>query len=741
METALKDSIKVLLVEDSEDDYFITREHIAKIESATYELEWVSTYKEALEIMAQNQHDIYLLDYLLGKKNGLELFRQAVSLGCNAPVIFLTAYDLHQVDIEAMSTGAVDYLVKEQINTSMLERSIRYAIKRHRSQTNLRNIIEQNADGVLLVDKQGCVRFLNPAAESLFGQKAEELVGTHFEIPLMADETTEMTIPRRDNKKVIAEMRVVEIEWEEENVLMASMRDITERKQMEINLRLAKEAAEEASTMKSEFLANMSHEIRTPMNSILGFSEILQNYIRAPQPRQYLETIQLSGKSLLKLINDILDLSKIEAGKLELEYSDLHLPTLFREIEQIFTYGIAKKGLEFHLEIAPDLTQILWLDETRLRQVLLNLVGNAIKFTDSGYIKLRAYKRPSSEGSRSLELIIDVEDTGIGIPEDQVHEIFDYFVQSKCQNHAQYGGTGLGLSITKRLLNMMHGKIDVVSKEDKGSIFRIILEGVKVASSKNLQQTEEDQLDIKTITFEPANILIVDDNQLNREVLRIYLSHFNFHIIDAENGQQALDLAQQEQPDLIIMDLKMPIMDGYQATLKLKEDDSLKHIPIIILTALATKDSEKQLRGISNSYLTRPISQKELIVELTKFLPHTILSPSTETGQPSAKSETMLNLDESALQKLPELMQIIEEEVLPIWQNRMDFSINETEALGNKCKNLGIRYQYSPLMDWGESLRFHTSMFNMDEINKSLEALPTLVDTLQDHIHKKEVCS
>ena len=300
--------------------------------------------------------------------------------------------------------------------------------------------------------------------------------------------------------------------------------DITEQKQAEAELVAAREAADAANQAKSAFLANMSHEIRTPMSAILGFTEILSRLIREPQQTDYLRSIQTSGKSLLSLINDILDLSKVEAGKLELEYEATNPRTVFEEMQAVFSQKVAEKGLDLLIEIDPDLPPAVVLDETRLRQVLLNVIGNAIKFTDAGHVKLSVRNRYPDDNRSKLDLVFEVEDTGIGIPEDQIDKIFGAFEQRAGQSINDYGGTGLGLAITRRLVEMMNGEISVTSEVGKGSTFHVTLSDLSVASVSDVVDASEEQVNPDAVTFGPATIPVVDDIAANRDVVSGYLA-------------------------------------------------------------------------------------------------------------------------------------------------------------------------------------------------------------------------
>ncbi len=381
----------------------------------------------------------------------------------------------------------------------------------------------------------------------------------------------------------------------------------------------AERRAHQANQTKSVFLANMSHEIRTPMNAVLGFAEILRGKVRDKKQQEYLAAIETGGKTLLSLISDILDLSKVEAGKLELQYKQVDVGEVFRDMAQIFSQKLTAKGLDFNIQIDASLPNILIFDETRLRQILINLIGNAVKFTDTGSITLKAVCEDIK--ANTLTFGLSVADTGIGIPEDQRERIFGAFEQQSGQNHQKYGGTGLGLAITKRLAELMGGSISVSSETGKGAVFTIVIKDVEFLSAERItEEKQESGLDTNAIRCENARILVVDDRRLNRELIKGYLADVEFEIVEAENGQQGIEQALSCQPDIILMDMKMPVMGGREASAFIKQHEKLKKIPIIAITASVMKEDEKEIKTHCDGFLGKPFSKRELVLELARFL-------------------------------------------------------------------------------------------------------------------------
>jgi len=388
--------------------------------------------------------------------------------------------------------------------------------------------------------------------------------------------------------------------------------DITERVATERALRHAKLAAESAVRAREIFLANMSHEIRTPMNAILGMSQLLAKTELAPDQDSYRQAISTSAEHLLVIINDILDLSKLEAGKMALEQVGFTPTHLLAEIEQTLHYKAEEKGLRLLTRVAPAVPRVLLGDPYRIRQVLLNLAGNAIKFTETGYVAITCDFVPSPVGDTG-EVVFRVADTGIGIEPEFVQHIFSEFSQQDSSVTRKFGGTGLGLSICRNLVKLMGSDVQLQSEKNKGTTMAFALR-LPVGSAEDLTAKVVLPHDSPARQYlRDKQVLLVEDNRFNRQIAKTFLSHAHVQVTEAEHGAMAVELAQHTRFDLILMDIQMPVMDGYAATALLRQQLGLA-TPIVALTANAVKgEREKCLSAGMNGYLAKPFKEEELL--------------------------------------------------------------------------------------------------------------------------------
>lgn len=512
----------------------------------------------------------------------------------------------------------------------------------------VRTAFDTLTEGLLVLDPRGRIVLANRAfaevvggeADALIGQAAKSLAWTFpanaAPAPDAASPWDTLVSDGQPHRNLL--MHLVDTEGKRRSFMvngspvpgaggkpagvLVSLDDVTQLEEQEIQLRLARDAADAANRSKSEFLAHMSHEIRTPMNAILGFTELLRRGWQhdARDTQRHLDTILGSGRHLLALINDILDLSKVEAGHLEIERLPCAVHQVVQEVVGILAVRAQEKGVALRLNFPQALPASVLTDAARVRQIVTNLVGNAIKFTSHGEVTVTL--RLALDAT-PMRLAIDVSDTGIGIAADKLEAIFDPFVQAEASTTREFGGTGLGLAISRRFARALGGDVTASSRPGQGSTFHITLDPGPLDDVAWLapewlsahSQTGPDVAAPTRWTFDPACVLVVDDGEENRELVRVVLEASGLTVIEADNGAEALERVAREAPDLVLMDVQMPVMDGYTATRLLRERGCT--LPVLALTANAMKGYEREIEAAGfTGHLTKPVDIDALLAAL-----------------------------------------------------------------------------------------------------------------------------
>ncbi len=529
-------------------------------------------------------------------------------------------------------------------------------IQQKNTSFKFQSFLESVPDAIVLIDKKGFIKFVNFQTEALFGYDKFEIIGRKIEL-LMPSRFKESHQKLRQNYLVDPKVRKmgfgVELFAKHKNLsefpveislsnlqtddgllICASIRDVSSQKSIEKALKEAIIKSENAVKSKQQFLSNMSHEIRTPMNAIIGFTKVILNTELTKKQREYLTAIKTSGDTLIVLINDILDLAKVDSGKLIFEKTPFKLSVSIKTMLHLFETKIQEKNLKLIVNYDSTIPEVIMGDVVRLHQIIINLVSNAIKFTSEGTITIGVKKISKSDENSTIEF--SVADTGIGIEINNIDKIFENFQQAHSQTSRIYGGTGLGLAIVKQLVEAQGGTISVKSKENEGSVFSFVLQFAKANGATVL---DIDTVELVDYDITGTKVLVVEDVELNQLLMKTLLDDLGFESEIVANGKIAIESLQINHYDIILMDIQMPVMNGFQATDYIRNTLKL-NLPIIALTAdVTTVDLEKCKAFGMNDFIAKPVDDRKLFNKIINLLKKnkTIVNHSNSINQQENK--------------------------------------------------------------------------------------------------------
>jgi signal transduction histidine kinase/CheY-like chemotaxis protein len=643
-------TLKILIIDDDKvDTVTIIRSisHsgiIANVESAF-------SAKEGIEKIKTFNYDLVFLDYMMPDSDGISFLKKLRDLGIETPVIFVTSQGDEKIASQAILGGASDYIPKTLLTPDGISQSIRNALKLHeshilRKKTELSLKINANRlfeaqqlakigsweinlnDGEVFISDQFYTifeieksnipsvallksRLINSDDVKLFEKNIDYVKKNNSEVQF-----THSLISKNGAIKYINEyIKCLNGKDNKPFKILGTIQDVSDQKEVERELIKARDLAEQSTRVKEQFLTNMSHEIRTPMNGILGFAKILDGTNLDDEQKQSVNAIKRAGKNLMIVINDILDFSKIEADKMIFEEVDFSLSKNIKGVMELVSPISIEKNIKLIYNIDSQINDFLIGDPTRLSQILINLIGNALKFTDKGYVELIVSQVKESETETFLQFAII--DTGVGIPIDKIDSIFESFNQASNETTRKFGGTGLGLTITRKLIELQGGSMTVESEIDKGSKFSFLIQ-FKKAQKGIVKTTKLKKEKLSPDFLKNINILLVEDNELNQLLAIKVFEKFDKTIDIADNGKIAIAKIEKNNYDIILMDIQMPEMDGIELTRYIRTNfGSKSKTPIIALTAHATSNEEKRcLDSGMNDYLSKPFDFNELLEKI-----------------------------------------------------------------------------------------------------------------------------
>lgn len=605
--------IQILLVEDDPDDILIFSDMMKeKTEiSFPYEIHEATSLNNALEKLEKNYFDIVLLDLSLPDSQGIDTFIKIQQKFSSIPIVLLTGLNDQNAALDALSAGAQDYLIKGSFNSRALKRVISYSIERNHllkkieqsSEERFRHLIENDSDGMVVIDNDGIVKFANPASLNILALQENEIIEKPFHYPFQADSLNEIEMLSPNGKTKIIEMRITNIEWAKEPAYLASIHDITETREVE---KLKAEIVErkKLDQLKDNFVSIVSHEIKTPLTIIKAALSNMEAGINGPlseKQKEVLNTTLRNVDRLNRILRDILDLSRFESGRAVINWQNIQIESLINEVKEAYLKEALEKKLDLQFNISPHLPPIE-TDPDMILQVLNNLLNNAIRYAQSKII-VNA-ELIESPGNQSIQ--ITIVDDGKGIPDEKIHLLFKKFEQiNRPSGGAGYKGTGLGLAICKQIIDLLHGKIWANCSLNKKTEFHILLP---------CKQPKSGEQSIPNNTLNKKTILIAEDEEDLAESIKTFLEKENYYCDTVQKGIQVLEYVYSHAPDLILLDYIIPSGTGDSILGVLKNDPIASSIPVIAMSAhLEGNTKELFIQKGAAAFLEKPFSYEYLL--------------------------------------------------------------------------------------------------------------------------------
>lgn len=745
--------IKVLIIDDDDIDRMMIKRAL-KLSGFNADIFTAVDIETGKALAAEDSFQYIFLDYSLPGNNGFDFLDYYKEINGTAPIIMVTSRGDENLAVEAMKKGAFDYIPKNMLTAESVSRIFRSSGKKVevKEQSGLNVAVSNDENELTIAIESAPIIIFKINSEGVFtlfkGNGADEIIAGVGAVTGKSIYETGNTLPVQlkdykdaiDGKTLSSSVQFNERFYEVHFITVKKNDDsnaevsgiilnVTSAKKSEQELKSALQISEDAQKIKEQFLANMSHEIRTPIHGILNLSDILLKSELLPEQRKFLSAIKKSADNLLVIINDILDLSKINADKLTFENIRFNLRELVDMIIEMFKPRAAEKNISLLLNYADTLPEFITGDSVRLSQLMNNLISNAIKFTHEGRVTVDIF--PAEKNEKQTLISFKVSDTGIGIPQHKLSGIFDSFTQAGNDITRMYGGTGLGLSICKSLVELQGGMITVESTLNEGSTFTFSLsyentEAIATDDTKQLaEQTDFSDLKLK--------LLVVEDNDINRLVVNKMMSDWNFQIENASNGSTAIDMIEENEYDIVLMDIEMPGMNGYETVehIRTKLTAAKKNIPVLAMTAHAnTEEKEKCKKAGMNDYISKPFDSLELKEKLLSL--HR--TANTAKNYPALKeaNERFTNL--LFLRELSENNDTFFRDFIQLFLQNAPVSISDLETCLKKEDWEGVRqaaHKIKPSLSYLGMKNLHELAATIEENAKQKKDLQTIGKMIQ----------